>query len=66
MAKKPINNDPHNSFEDSGLPIGQVDFPLSELAERTAQRDRDEAAQEYAVEQSEQGFPEDEEALGDE
>jgi uncharacterized protein YaiL (DUF2058 family) len=59
-----IEKDRHVSFEDSGIGIGQnadgkiETFPASELAERVAQRDADEAATEYAIEQSEQGFPE--------
>lgn len=61
--KKPAD-DPHCSFEDSGVGIGEnADgtfnvFPLSELAARCAERAREEAAIEHAIEQSEQGFPE--------
>lgn len=34
-------------------------FPLADLAKRTAQRASDEEATGYAMEQSEEGFPED-------
>lgn len=56
--------DRHESFEDSGVGIGQTadgrieSFPASELPARTAQRDSEDAATAYAMEQSEEGFPE--------
>lgn len=57
------DKDTHESFLDTRYGIGQnADgtfnvFPASELAAKTAERDRDEAAIEYAIEQSEAGFP---------
>lgn len=61
--KNKFDDDFHGSFQDIGIGIGQTadgsiaTFPLSELAERTAARDRDEAAAQYAIDQSEKGFP---------
>lgn len=55
--------DRHNSFEDTSVGIGQNTdgtmnvFPATDLPKRTAERDSDEAATTYAIEQSEDGFP---------
>lgn len=57
--------EPHNSFEDLSVAIGQnADgtfnvFPASELPARVAKRDSDEAATTYAIEASEAGDSED-------
>lgn len=52
----------HHGFALGQLADGTFDiFPLSELAERTRLRDQEEAAQQYALEQSEAGFPDESE-----
>jgi uncharacterized protein YaiL (DUF2058 family) len=56
--------DKNESMEDGKFGIGQNadgsfnSFPLSELPQKVAERDSDEAAAQHALEQSEQGFPE--------
>lgn len=68
MGKKPKGDGfTHDSFKDDkraigGLAGGKLDtFPLSELAARTKKRDEEDEAVGYAMEQSEAGFPEEEE-----
>lgn len=61
----------HGSFEDTTYGIGQrADgefniFPASELPRLIAERDSQEQATDYAVAQSEQGFPDDAEGASD-
>lgn len=63
MGKKPKGDGfTHESFKDDGKAIGQVGdkldiFPLSELAARVKARDEQDAAIDYAMAQSESGFP---------
>lgn len=57
------DKDKHESFDDSKVGIGQNDdgsfnsFPASDLPAKLAERASDEEATDHAVEQSEQGFP---------
>lgn len=60
--RKSIDGDPHNSFEDSGVGIGQMAdgkfdvFPASDLAKRTAEREADDEAIAHAMKRSDEGF----------
>lgn len=70
MAKKPKTDDgfEHDSFKDDGMAIGQrgkddLDiFPMSELKKRLQERDDHDAAVAFAMEQSDKGFPEEEDS----
>lgn len=59
------------SLTDTSFGIGQMadgsidTFPLSELPARTAARDREEEATDYAIAQSQLGFPGDDDDLSD-
>lgn len=58
------DKDPHYSFEDSGVGIGQMAdgsidiYPLADAPKRARERDSQDAATAYAMQQSERGFPE--------
>lgn len=71
MAKPPFREDNDSLDPKKGFGIGQLAdgkldiFPLDELPAREAERDRQEAETDYAVAQSEAGFPDLEEDLDD-
>lgn len=70
MSDRDRNDDPHNSFTDTTVPIGAgpdgtiTSFPASELPAYLESLRQQEQATTYAMEQSEGGFPdEDDKAL---
>jgi hypothetical protein len=62
MTEK-LDADHHGSFEDTSLGIGQNadgtfnSFPLSELPQQVAKTKSEQEATSYAIEQSESGYP---------
>lgn len=62
MSEK-LDDDKHGSFEDTSLGIGENadgtfnSFPLSDLPKHIAKTKGDEEATTYAIEQSESGYP---------
>lgn len=69
MGKKPKGDGfTHDSFKDDGLAIGQSGkdgldiFPMADLARRIEERDAQDAAIAFAMEQSDKGFPDEEES----